>query len=201
MTSELTPDEPAPWKLAPDEWIPLFEPDLLVFCRLQVGFHHGEDIAQEVWIRAIPEIPSIKDPPSWLRTAAMNVIRSEFRWHTALRRGGRTIHTDSVGDAITEVADTRAWCAEAGLSPEQTAEYVDVVALLRTLPLKLRHVGYLLVFGQATQAEVARELGCSQTNVAKLIKKANAALTAVKPEARTETTRRLQHGVAEGRPL
>ncbi|WP_344656733.1 sigma-70 family RNA polymerase sigma factor [Catenulispora subtropica] len=182
-----------------EEWIRLYEPGLLMFARLQVGYHQAEDVRQEVLIRAVPRIRSITDPPSWLRATAMNVINDELRKKFALKRGGRQTHTDLAGDTIAELADDMAWCAEAGLSLEQTAEYLDVIALLRTLPPQLRHVGYLLVFEQATQAEVARELGCSQTNVAKLIKKANVALTAARPEARTETAKRPQQGATEGR--
>lgn len=163
-----------------EQWVRLYEPGLRAFVRVHADGGTADDIddiVQEVWIRALQyRFNEVVRPMSWLRSTAISVIRDGYRKRTAKKRGGRDIRTDVVGDLIAEIADSTAFAAGTGVPPEDLAIYVDVINTLRTLPLQLRHVAYLMVFEGANQAEVARELGKSPTAIGHWILQARAAL-------------------------
>ena len=165
-------------------WVRQHEPGLVRFVSVQVPAHEVEDIVQEVLIRAdVAGHQKIAHPASWLRTTAMNVIVDENRFRTAKRRGGRDVRTESAA----ELAETAFWHSVAEqVGPEDVAETLDVIAKLRPLPPRLRHLAYLLVFERATKADAARELRCSQTQIGRYIQQIARTLAA-KPATASQT--------------
>jgi RNA polymerase sigma-70 factor (ECF subfamily) len=110
----------------------------------------AEDAVQEAFIRALEKprrFSAIENPEGWLRTVALNIVRSRFRraatFQRLMRRSGPT--ADSVP----------------GLSPD----HVALVDALRRLPWEQREVITLHHIVDLPVREVAAQLGVPEGTV------------------------------------
>jgi RNA polymerase sigma-70 factor (ECF subfamily) len=105
----------------------------------------AEDLVQEAFVRAAgqwPRLSQYDSPEAWLRTVAMNLARSRWRRH---RRAAAAMLRLRAG---TEV-----------VSPPPSADYVVLLAALRTLPAAQREALVLFHIADRSIDEIAAELG------------------------------------------
>jgi RNA polymerase sigma-70 factor, ECF subfamily len=104
----------------------------------------AEDAVQEAFVRALARpghFRRLDNPEAWLRTVAVNQLRSRWR---RLKRHRRLRHELTEPEAIP-------------LDP--ASEHVDLVAALRRLPVPQREVITLHHLGDIPVSEVAQTLG------------------------------------------
>ena len=129
--------------------------------------HASEDIAQEAFLKGWRQLPTLKNPDSflpWLREITRNLARDHLR---ARRRQPMT--GEAADLAILLAADTAPTPAERLLHTEQEAAALDVIA---ALPEDSREV--LLLYyreGQRTP-QVAQLLGLTDATVRKRLSRA-----------------------------
>ncbi|MDT3441594.1 SigE family RNA polymerase sigma factor [Pseudofrankia sp. BMG5.37] len=114
----------------------------------------GEDLLQDVLLRAYRRWDDIDEPESYLRRALVNASTSRLRW----RRRAREDLVD--------------WSAEGGLDrgggvdvARAVGDRQDLLGALRRLPSRQRAVIVLRYFDDLSEAQIAAELGCGQGSV------------------------------------
>jgi RNA polymerase sigma-70 factor (sigma-E family) len=131
----------------------------------------AEDVVQEAFVRALARpghFRRLDNPEAWLRTVAVNQIRSRWR---RLKRHGRLQH---------KLAEPEAAAVE--LAPD----HVDLVAALRRLPAAQREVVALHHLGDVPVAEVAQALGVPVGTVKTRLARGRATLARLLDEAAIE---------------
>ena len=115
----------------------------------------AEDAVQDAFVKALGrqrEVAALANPEAWLRTVALNHVRSGWRRASAYRR---IVHRLP---GVTR---------EVELGPD----HVAIMSALDTLPQQLRDVVALFYFGDLAIAEVAQTLripeGTVKTRLAK----------------------------------
>jgi DNA-directed RNA polymerase specialized sigma24 family protein len=111
-------------------------------------FAEAQDVVQEAFARALVRqrrFAQLDNPEAWLRTVAINLVRSYGRRRAVLDRLVRSGRVDLPGRVVP------------GLSPD----HVAVVAALQRLPRPVREAVVLHHLADLPVAEVAATLGCS----------------------------------------
>jgi RNA polymerase sigma-70 factor (sigma-E family) len=125
----------------------------------------AEEAVQEAFVRTYTGWWRIRHPEraaAYLRAAVVNQCRSRGRRALSEERGNRTVWA-------TERAPGRR-------TPEQAADTVVVMDAVRALPRRQREAVVLTYYGDLSEADVARALGCSVGTVKSQLSKARAAL-------------------------
>lgn len=137
-------------------------PGVVRFIDYRVGSRHvAEDIAQDVWVRALTRIGTVQDQgkeiSSWLITIARNLVADYFKSARVRTTSRRTID-DLIAERFEPVAadDPEAETAEA---IEARAAQLLVGALLEELTPDQRQVIRLRFFEEMTAAEAAVVMG------------------------------------------
>ena len=120
----------------------------------------AEDAVQDAFVKAIArqhELAGLSNPEAWLRTVAINHVRSGWRRASSFRR----LVTRLPG--VTHPVE---------LGPD----HVAIMTALRALPQELREVVALYYLGDLPVAEVAQALGLPQGTVKTRLAKARAEL-------------------------
>ena len=120
----------------------------------------AEDAVQDAFVKAIGrqrELAGLANPEAWLRTVALNHVRSGWRRASLYRR---------IVTRLPGVAH------EVELGPD----HVALVAALQALPQQLREVVALHYLGDLPVAEVARALAIPDGTVKTRLAKARAEL-------------------------
>ncbi len=110
----------------------------------------AEDAVQEAFVRAVEKprrFGELENPEAWLRTVALNVVRSRFRRAATFQRLMK--RSGPVADSVP------------GLSPD----HVALVAALRRLPWEQREVIALHHIVDLTVREIAVQLGVPEGTV------------------------------------
>ncbi|MBL7502590.1 SigE family RNA polymerase sigma factor [Frankia sp. CNm7] len=116
----------------------------------------GEDLLQDVLLRAHRRWRHVDDPYSYLRRSLVNASVSRARRRLRARE-------DLVGWDEDPAADVLAWPArdEIGRVPDRH----DLLALLRRLPPRQRAVIALRYYDDLSVSQIAAELGCGEGSV------------------------------------
>jgi RNA polymerase sigma-70 factor (ECF subfamily) len=124
--------------------------------------HEAEEVVQEAFVKALNQgrtFAGLHNPEAWLRTVAVNQLRSRWRrfalWRHLLPRLPGTAHV-------------------AELSPD----HVALVHALAGLPLPLREVVVLHHVADLPTAEIAATLGVAEGTVKSRLVKARSLLAA-----------------------
>jgi RNA polymerase sigma-70 factor (sigma-E family) len=133
-------------------WASSVAPSLHRFAYLLCGdWHEAEDLVQEALARTAvhwSRVERLEHPNAYVRTAVVNQCRSY--WRRSGRRNvpeSRVVET-AVGDATAALADRD-----------------EMVAALRTLPIRQRAAVVLRYYEDLSEAETAAVLGCSAGTV------------------------------------
>ncbi len=122
--------------------------------------HAAEDAVQDAFVKAVArqrEVVSLANPEAWLRTVAINHVRSGWRRASLYRR---IVHRlPGVGHEV-----------------ELGPDHVAIVSALDALPQQLRDVVALYYFGDLPVAEVAQTLSIPEGTVKTRLAKARAEL-------------------------
>ena len=97
----------------------------------------AEDIVHDVFLRLVPSLEQVQDPPAYLRRAVLNGVRDSYR-HLRVER--RHPPAPSLPSALPEVDET--WAA------------------LQALPARYRDVLVLRYYSDLRVEDVAETLGC-----------------------------------------
>jgi RNA polymerase sigma factor (sigma-70 family) len=127
------------------------------------------DVAQDVAVRAIERIGTLRDPSrldAWLHRIAVRVALSEAR-RAGIRRAAERARHHELGAGVAPAADSE---AEAGLGP--------ALALLAGLPSRQRAALTLRYVHDLTDDEIGAALGCREATVRSLLSRGRAALRA-----------------------
>jgi len=128
---------------------------LLTFLRRRFGAQEAEDIAQDVYARAVTTRSQIKNPRGFLTTLAVRVVRDRFR--------REAVRPKLVGEGeVTTQASTASEAAETLLQKQ----------IVEALPPQLRRVFLLRSFTPMTNAEIAELCGVSVKTVEERVSKA-----------------------------
>jgi RNA polymerase sigma-70 factor (sigma-E family) len=125
----------------------------------------AEEIVQDAFVKLDQAWDRVRDPaarPAYLRSIVMNGARSGLRRRLVARRHAPT----PVGDAPA---------AEAAVVLREDQE--EVLAAVRTLPLRQRQCVALRFYEDMTEAQIAETLGISQGSVKTHLHRAMASLT------------------------
>jgi RNA polymerase sigma-70 factor (ECF subfamily) len=109
-------------------------------------YAEAQDVVQETFARALARprwLTELDNPEAWLRTVALNIVRS--------RRRSRAVFTRLVRSGRLDPADVPA------VSPDR----VVLVAALQRIAPRLREALVLHYIADLSVAEVAAVLGCS----------------------------------------
>ncbi|OHV36960.1 MULTISPECIES: SigE family RNA polymerase sigma factor [Pseudofrankia] len=116
----------------------------------------GEDLLQDVLLRAYRRWDDVDEPESYLRRALVNAATSRFRWRGRARE--ELVDWSAVpGDGAEHASPAD----EAG----QATDRHDLLGALRRLPAKQRAVIVLRYFDDLSEARIAAELGCGPGTV------------------------------------
>jgi RNA polymerase sigma-70 factor (ECF subfamily) len=128
---------------------------LLTFLRRRFGSQEAEDIAQDVYARAVTMRSHIHNPRGFLTTLAMRVVRDRFR-----REAVRPMLVGE-GEASSRAA-----------TESEAAETLLQKQIVQALPPQLREVFLLRSFTPMTNAEIAEHCGISVKTVEERVTKA-----------------------------
>jgi RNA polymerase sigma factor (sigma-70 family) len=128
---------------------------LLNFLARRFGAQEAEDIAQDVYARAVSTRSHVNNPRGFLTTLAMRVVRDRFR--------REAVRPMLVGEG--EATDAAAAASEA-------AETLLQKQIIQALPPQLREVFLLRSFTPMTNAEIAEHCGVSVKTVEERVTKA-----------------------------
>ena len=120
----------------------------------------AEDAVQEAFVKALArqrEVTGLANPEAWLRTVALNHVRSGWRRASVYRR------------VVSRLPGT---VHEVELGPD----HVAVTTALQALPQQLRDVVALYYLGDLPVAEVAQTLSIPEGTVKTRLAKARAEL-------------------------
>lgn len=153
----------------------------IVFVQTSRGADY-EGLTDEVFTRAaVFGHKRIQEPRSWLRATAMNLIRDDHRTSTRMKRGGTT-----QTNAVEELPDEAVWRSVTNLvGPEAAHDVQEALQLLRQLRPRPRYALWLSSYEQMKNTDIAREMGCSGSMVARYLREAEAHLAPVR-ESRTQ---------------
>ncbi len=135
-----------------------------------------EDILQEIAVAVVRTIGSLKNPQAirpWLRTVAINTVRTAGRRATTERRN----RPQSVGDDLLDQSTfmgSEMTSQDAERSKDQVRE---ALALMRDLPEHYREAILLRAVRGLSQAHIAEVLGVSIKTVETRLHRARAMLT------------------------
>jgi RNA polymerase sigma-70 factor (ECF subfamily) len=128
---------------------------LLTLLRRRFGFQEAEDIAQDVYARAVTTRTHIRNPRGFLTTLAMRVVRDRFR--------RQAVRPKLVGEGEATAAAATA---------SEAAEELLQKQIVEALPPQLRRVFLLRSFTPMTNAEIAELCGVSVKTVEERMTKA-----------------------------
>jgi RNA polymerase sigma factor (sigma-70 family) len=109
--------------------------------------HAAEDLAQDAFARVRPQLARVDNAAAYLRTVTVNVCRN---WHRRRSRESATLRLHGV--SVESVSG-------------EAAELLDVVD---RLPFRQRTVLVLRYWHDASEAEIAKSLGCRPGTVKSL---------------------------------
>lgn len=138
----------------------------------------AQDVVQEAFVRLLAapgRLARLTSPEAWLRTVALNVLRSRWRRGKVLRRLLPRIEAESA-----EV-------------PGADPEHVALMAALRQLPAGQRAAIALHYLADLPVAEVAGALGVSAGTVKSRLSRGRAALAELLGEPATWVERSSEH--------
>ncbi|MFV0317437.1 MAG: RNA polymerase sigma factor, partial [Microthrixaceae bacterium] len=142
---------------------------LLRFCwGLTVDAHDAVDVAQEAMTRAYAdwETVSAGNPPGWVRSVALNLVRQ--RWRSERRRGAAVARMESQARAGVGHLDT--------VDPAAATLSTEVAAALRSLSARQREAVVLHHLADRSVAQVAEAMGTSEATVKTHLQRGRAAL-------------------------
>jgi RNA polymerase sigma factor (sigma-70 family) len=128
---------------------------LLTLLRRRFGPQEAEDIAQDIYARAVTTRSHIHNPRGFLTTLAMRVVRDRFRREAVRPR------LVGEGEATAEAA-----------TASDAAETLLQKQIVQALPPQLREVFLLRSFTRMTNAEIAEHCGVSVKTVEERVTKA-----------------------------
>jgi RNA polymerase sigma factor (sigma-70 family) len=149
------------------------------------------DIAQDVAVRAIERIGTLRDPSrldAWLHRIAVHAALSEACRARVRRAAERARHRER--RCADETAPSAASEAEAALAP--------AIALLDGLPARQRAALTLRYVHDLTDDEIGASLGCRDATVRSLLSRGRTALRAALDERSTEDSPTSRSDDADG---
>jgi RNA polymerase sigma-70 factor (ECF subfamily) len=133
----------------------------------------AEEAVQEAFARAVAAGPGwgeVTNPEAWLRTVAINVLRTKARRSALLRR---------LTPMLVQPVSV----------PGTTEDHVRLITAMRSLHRDQREVLALHYFADLPVAEVAAELGIPEGTVKSRLKRAREALARLLPSESEEVDR------------
>ena len=133
----------------------------------------AEEAVQEAFARAVAAGAGwgeVANPEAWLRTVALNVLRTKARRHALLRR-------------LTPLLP------EPATVPGVSEDHVPLITAMRTLPRDQREVLALHYFADLPVAEIATELDIPAGTVKSRLKRGREALARLLPSESEEVGR------------
>jgi RNA polymerase sigma factor (sigma-70 family) len=133
----------------------------------------AEEAVQEAFARAVAAGPGWRDvanPEAWLRTVAINVLRTKARRNALLRR-------------LTPML------AQPVSVPGIAEDHLRLITAMRSLPRDHREALALHYFADLPVAEIAAELGVPEGTVKSRLKRAREALARLLPSESEEVDR------------
>jgi RNA polymerase sigma-70 factor (ECF subfamily) len=128
---------------------------LLNFLRRRFGAQEAEDIAQDVYARAVSTRSHVDNPRGFLAVIATRVVRDRVR--------REAVRPKLIGEGEATAA---------AATPSEAAETLLQKQIVQALPPQLREVFLLRSFTPMTNAEIAEHVGVSIKTVEERVTKA-----------------------------
>ncbi len=169
--------------------VALFDAHYTGLCRLATLLlddpGQAEEAVQEAFLRTFVGWRRLRHPErahAYLRAAVVNQCRSRGRRRSTEQRGNRAVWSEAREDAgFPDV--------------ERAGDVLAVLDAVRSLPTRQREAVVLRYYGDLSEADVARALGCAVGTVKSQLSKARTTLSRLLEDAQTAPVGEVGHDV------